>query len=90
MGNLTLDCARAGKAVDAIRTTTDPIQLTKNIICLAVFPTDPIFNRRYRLDLSVILNEVKDLDRDNSEILRLGLAWKSFHEEYIGKHFEVK
>jgi hypothetical protein len=42
------------------------------------------------LNLSVILNEVKDLDRDNSEILRLRLARKSFHEEYIGKHFEVK
>jgi len=42
------------------------------------------------LNLPVILNEVKDLDRGNGEILALRLAWKSFHEEYIGKHFEVK
>jgi len=89
MGNLTLNCASAGKEVDTIRTTTDPIQLRRNI-GLAVFPTDPFFNRRYGSNLSGILQEVKDLDRGNSEILWLRLAWKSFHEEYIGKHFEVK
>ena len=43
-----------------------------------------------RLTLSPILNEVKDLDLGSGEILRFRLAWKSFHEEYIGKHFEVK
>jgi hypothetical protein len=40
--------------------------------------------------LFTLSDEVKELDRGNSEILRLRLAWKSFHEEYIGKRFEVK
>jgi 5,10-methylenetetrahydromethanopterin reductase len=42
------------------------------------------------LNLSVILNEVKDLDRGNRKLLRLRLAWRSFYEEYIGKCFDVK
>src|SRR5947207_2049250 len=89
MGNLTLDCASAGKAVDAIRTKTDPIQLTRNI-CLAVFLLTQLSTAVTGLNLPVFLNEVKDLDRGNGEILHLRLAWKSFHEEYIGKRFEVK
>jgi len=60
-------------AVDAMRTTTDPIQLTRNI-GLAVFPTDLISTAAKGSNLSGILKEVKDLDRGNGEILRLRLA----------------
>jgi hypothetical protein len=42
------------------------------------------------LTLSAILKEATDLDRGNGGILRFRLVRKSFHEEYIGKHFEVK
>jgi hypothetical protein len=67
MGNLTFDCASAGKAVEAIRTTKAPIQLTRNI-CLPFSLLAQYSIAATGLTLSAILKEMKDLDRGNGGI----------------------